>query len=102
MPEIHKCKRCGNCCMTVGSTFWKHGNLDADRPFGDIAILNLLANNDKQEDDGEQCEMLTKINGIWSCAIEAYFGRKYKPVACQNFPMEPELCYMEQTEAGSI
>ena len=80
------CKQCGNCCVTVGSTFWKGGNLKGDgRPFGDIDELNAVANDGRHIDEGLPCEMLSMRMGKAFCMIQERYGAKAKPRVCQDF-----------------
>ena len=83
--------------MEVGRTFWKGGNLNSEKPFGEIEELNSRANNDDYEDNGLPCEMLEIENGLAVCKIERDFGWEYKPVACREYP-DGELCFAEAAE----
>jgi len=68
-----ECQRCGNCCIDVGRTFWKAGNLDLDKPFGDIEALNFRANDGDYEDNGLACEMLSfDDDGKAVCLIHTF------------------------------
>jgi len=82
--------------MTVGSTFWSHGDLDANPPFHDHTVLNQLAAEVKGKDDGNPCEMLLWIDDRPTCAIELFAGRRYKPSACRDQPDDGELCQRER------
>lgn len=93
---METCQRCGQCCLTVGRTFWKHGNLDAEKPFSNNALLNLWANNDDHSEDGGPCEMLIWLNGVPTCFIHAYYGEPLKPSACKQYPEPGTRCAYEQ------
>lgn len=80
------CQRCGNCCIDVGRTFWKNGNLDPDKPFGDLEAMNAWANDGDYEENVLSCEMLRfDHDGKFSCLIQVMFGYKYKPVVCREW-----------------
>ena len=92
-----RCLRCGGCCQEVGRFFWTHGNLDAEKPFGDHDLLNAQAKAKADEADyidTGPCEMLLEISGEMFCAIEKYAGREYKPRACVVFPVALSDCWM--------
>jgi len=95
------CMRCGRCCLEVGRTFWKVGNLSAEKPFnpekafGDIEELNKRANDGDHEDGGLPCEMLTFENGRAVCIIQRDYGYDAKPTVCKNYPENGEKCFAE-------
>ena len=90
--EVLRCKRCGNCCIDVGRTFWKVGSLNPDAPFGDNSFLNQWAKNGGHEDNGLPCEMLRFENGKGICAIEEDYGREYKPIVCKDHQGDERCC----------
>ena len=75
------CVRCGQCCISVGRTFWRHGN------FKKFPELLLLAENTESLDDGLPCGMLQMTDGVASCRIELQFGKKAKPKVCREYPV---------------
>ena len=89
-----ECQRCGACCLTIGRTFWKHGNL-TDRPFGDIEELNQRANDDDVDDLGVPCEMFEMRGKIGVCLIQERYGLEAKPTPCKEYP-DGELCLREK------
>jgi hypothetical protein len=102
---MSKCLQCGRCCLTVGRTFWKGGNVvgcpsvapdGVGRQFGDIKELNDLANNGDHEDNGLPCEMLVIEKGKAICKIHRDYGYDAKPLSCQEYPEDGELCFAEQ------
>lgn len=94
--EKHVCKMCGRCCLTVGRTFWKHGNLRHPKPFGNLEELNRKAMDGDHEDNGLPCEMLKINNGKSICRIHRDFGYEAKPIACRDYPENGELCFREE------
>ena len=74
------CKRCGNCCIDVGRTFWKNGNYeDVDEE------LNNWAHNGDHEDGNKACEMLAwDDNGKSICFIHMLYGYDAKPDVCKE------------------
>ena len=83
--EQFVCKRCGNCCIDVGRTFWKSGNCKCDcKPFGEIDTLNRWALNGDHEDGELPCEMLDMTDGLATCLIEKKYGYEAKTLACRE------------------
>lgn len=78
-----KCLRCGQCCISVGRTFWRCGD------FTGYPELEELAKQTESVDDGLPCQMLQMTDGIASCKIEILYGRKAKPLVCREFPTGP-------------
>jgi len=87
-----KCKRCGQCCISVGRTFWRNSD------FADYPSLAKLAKRTESQDDGLPCQMLQMKNGVATCKIELLYGRKAKPRVCREYPERPELCFYEKLE----
>lgn len=85
-----KCKRCGLCCMTVGSTFWTHGDFKRWPELQKKADTVKLGG-----DDAMPCQMLTVWHGTSSCWIQNNFGIEAKPEVCRDHP-EEELCQHEK------
>ena len=75
----NQCKRCGNCCIDVGRTWWKNGNYE-----GVNAALNDLARNGDHEDGGKPCEMLRFQDGKAVCQIHELWGYEAKPQVCKD------------------
>ncbi len=77
------CSRCGNCCNTVGRTFWKAMFLDQEIiPQLPVEILTKLKDGD-HEDSDLPCEMLFENeDGLATCYLQAYTG--FKPSVCRN------------------
>jgi len=86
------CKRCGQCCIKVGSTFWTHadgsGYPELQKWINDAVLKG---------DDGMPCEMLVIEDGMAECYIETCFGKEAKPEVCRDYP-EEGLCFFEQEE----
>lgn len=74
------CIRCGQCCISVGRTFWRNGN------FKDYPALRILAENTESQDDGLPCGMLQMTDGVAACKIEMEFGKSAKPKVCREYP----------------
>ena len=87
----NECKRCGLCCMTVGSTFWIHGD------FGGYPELEKWQREaePKDYDDSLPCGMLNIEDSQASCYIETCFGIEAKPEVCRDHP-EEGLCQHEK------
>jgi len=96
----HICEQCGCCCLTVGRTFWKAGDLNSSKPFGSIELLNQWANDGDHEDNGLPCEMLYFVKGKAVCWIHARYGYDAKPVACKDYP-DSELCFRQKALNGN-
>ena len=76
-----KCKRCGNCCIDVGRTFWKCIGMDAKEGTVEIpAELMARIKNGDHEDGGLACEMLTFDSGLAVCVLQRDY--KIKPSVC--------------------
>ena len=88
----HKCVRCGQCCISVGSTFWINGD------FGGYPELVEWQNETepKDYDDSMPCGMLNIEDSQASCYIEVCFGAEAKPRACQEHPESDKLCQYEK------
>lgn len=87
MPE--KCQRCGACCLTIGRTFWKHGDFD------DIPELKEKANDGVSIDFGVPCEMFELRGEIGVCLIQERYGYEAKPEPCKEYP-DGELCLRQE------
>lgn len=74
------CVRCGQCCISVGRTFWRNGNFPGGSP------LAKMAETTPSVDDGLPCEMLEMLAGVATCRIQATFGKKFKPSVCREYP----------------
>lgn len=98
----HECHRCGRCCFEVGRTFWKVGNLNFPKQFGNIEELNNRAADGDHEDNGLPCEMLVIENGQAVCLIEKRFGRNAKPPVCKDYPFDNEPCFYQESMAVSL
>ena len=85
-----KCVRCGQCCLTIGKTFWKHGD------FEDIRELKERANNGEHEDFGVPCEMFEPRGEVGVCLIHERYGYEAKPLVCREYPEEGERCFREK------
>ena len=84
------CVRCGQCCISVGRTFWANGD------FEDYPDLERLAKNTESKDEGLPCGMLQMTDGVAACRIELQFGKAAKPKACREYP---ELsCWFEDPD----
>lgn len=88
------CIRCGQCCISVGRTFWRCGD------FKDYPELQLLANNTEPQDDGLPCGMLQMTDGIAACKIEMMYGHEAKPKACRDYPVLSCLHFNPQIAKG--
>lgn len=73
------CKRCGNCCIDVGRTWWKNGNYKRINQ----ALYDLSRNGD-HEDGGKPCEMLRFQDGEAVCQIQENWGYDAKPEVCRD------------------
>lgn len=87
-----ECIRCGQCCISVGKTFWLNGD------FEDLPVLERLATKTESVDEGLPCEMLMIYDGVASCKIEVLFGRKAKPKVCRDYP--ENLCWHKSEETN--
>lgn len=76
--QVNTCKRCGNCCVDVGRTFWKVGKYTA------IPYLDSLQNNGDHEDNGLPCEMLSFNGKKAVCGIHKIYGYEAKPEVCKQ------------------
>jgi len=88
--ETHNCKRCGLCCMTVGSTFWIHGDFEK--------WPDLQKRKDQARlcgDNAMPCQMLEVSGGATLCRIHRDYGIEAKPEVCRDHP-EDELCQHEK------
>ena len=77
------CKRCGNCCVDVGRTFWKHGIGLEPEIWNDCPDLKKRAKDGDHEDDDLPCEMLRFENDQAVCLIQKNYGYAKKPMACR-------------------
>ena len=85
---MSECARCGQCCISVGRTFWRNGD------FKEFPELERLAKKTESVDEGLPCGMLQMTDGIAACKIELLYGRSAKPQYCMDYP---ELaCWHEQ------
>jgi len=84
------CKQCGECCRTVGRTFWKVGD------YSHIPELNALQANGDHEDGGLPCEMLAWRENKAVCLVQERYGHGAKPEVCRIFPEDGGLCFAEQ------
>lgn len=90
-----ECKRCGNCCIDIGRTFWKNGDYEKID-----SVLNDLANNSDHEDGGKPCEMLRFQDGKAVCQIHEIYGYDAKPKVCKDHNGDDrckQLSVFEQT-----
>lgn len=87
-----KCKQCGQCCLTVGRTFWKNGDYE------DIPELNEKANDGEYEDAGLPCEMFEFQGQLGICLIHERYGYKAKPKVCRWYPEDGEICFRQKEE----
>jgi len=85
-----KCKRCGLCCVSVGSTFWAHGDFEQWPELKRQAETVELSG-----DDAMPCQMLWITNGMAWCMIELRYGREAKPQVCREHP-DGEKCQHEK------
>lgn len=93
MGDIPQCVRCGQCCISVGLTFWRNGD------FENCSELRRRAALTKPVDEGLPCEMLEMCRGIAICRIERFFGYEFKPKVCKEYPADGEKChYVKQGE----
>jgi len=88
------CKRCGQCCMKVGSTFWTHGDFEKWPDLKKQAETVELGG-----DDGMPCQMLLITQGKATCWIHNSLGYVAKPEVCRDYP-EEGLCWFEQEMEG--
>ena len=72
------CRRCGNCCIDFGRTFWKNGNFER------YPLLQARAGNGDREDNRMPCEMLRFEDGLATCLIEKRYGHQAKPQVCRE------------------
>ena len=98
---IMECVRCGQCCISVGRTFWLHGD------FEKYPELQKLAETRESQDEGLPCEMLQMTDGVAACKIELLYGKEAKPKVCREYPelscwfVDPDInksrsvCYLE-------
>jgi Fe-S-cluster containining protein len=77
------CQRCGQCCIAVGRSFWRHGD------FTGCPELEKLATETESVDEGLPCAMLDMSGGVASCRIETKYGRQFKPEGCRQYPSGP-------------
>ncbi len=85
-----RCIRCGQCCISVGKTFWRNGDFPEGHPLARRAARATAV------DGGLPCEMLKMVHGRATCTIERIYGRECKPQVCRDYP-EGEPC---QYQAG--
>lgn len=81
------CERCGKCCLNVGTvwTFSQHPIIKAIN-----AELPLVFYR-----DARPCDMLIVFeNGRATCLLQQWFGHKWKPQVCRNYPFG-EKCFLE-------
>ena len=84
------CRRCGHCCLHVGSTFWTHGDFAKWPDLQKRADAVELAG-----DDALPCYMLVIRHGKAYCYIELIYGKEAKPQVCRDYP-ESGPCFFEQ------
>jgi len=84
-----ECKRCGHCCMAVGSSFWTHGDFEKYP-----ALKNRADTVELGGDDGMPCQMLLVQHGKSSCLIQIMHGHKAKPEVCRTYP--ELVCHRQQ------
>jgi len=77
-----ECVRCGQCCISVGRTFWKNGD------FSGIPELEIDARSEPYIDEGLPCEMLQMVDGLASCKIQEKYGYDMKPQVCREYPTQ--------------
>ena len=84
-----ECKRCGHCCMAVGSTFWIHGDYEKWPKLQELKDTVELGG-----DDNMPCQMLIVGKGKAYCNIELMYDYRAKPDVCKEYP---ELeCHRQQ------
>ena len=76
--------------MTVGSTFWIHGEFEKWPGLKYRADHTNLAG-----DDGMPCQALSIIDSEATCLIQLNYGIEAKPEVCRDHP-EDELCQHEK------
>ena len=79
---MSECIRCGQCCISVGRTFWRKRKGDFEK----YPELQKLAKMTKSQDEGLPCEMLQMTDGIAWCKIQILYGKKAKPKLCREYP----------------
>lgn len=88
---MDNCKRCGKCCMEVGSTFWTHGDYeqwpDLQKKAENIEIGG---------DDAMPCQMLLVLDSKATCLLQRNRGAAAKPRVCREHPEDGELCQHEK------
>jgi len=87
-----ECKRCGQCCIAVGRTFWVHGD------FADYPELKRLSDAVTEFDDCLPCAMLQMKDGVASCKIQELYGYDAKPDVCREYPELPGNCWEHKQE----
>lgn len=80
------CVRCGQCCISVGRTFWSCGD------FENYPELAKLAEQTESKDEGLPCQMLEIKDSIATCRIERDYGYTAKPKVCQEYPTTDISC----------
>jgi len=83
----HDCKRCGLCCLDIGTIF-----IHSEHPIIQ-AVLDTVP--DAYVRDDGPCPMLQIGIGTTSCLIEKHLGKKWKPEACRDYPIG-EPCFREK------
>ena len=91
---MSECVRCGQCCISVGRSFWTHGDFD------DYPELRKIAEQTEHHDDGLPCEMLQMKDGIAACKKELLYGKAAKPKVCRDYPPLSCLHFNPQIEKG--
>lgn len=89
-----ECIRCGQCCISVGRTFWRNGD------FENYPELQRLAEETESQDDGLPCQMLQMKDGIAACRIELEYGWAAKPKVCREYPALMCLHFNSQIAKG--
>ncbi len=87
METERECKRCGACCMQIG-TMWSQSEHPLIKPLARLVIAHGVCS-----DGPEPCDMLLIKDGQAVCLIEKYFGWAAKPKICLQYPEDGENCH---------
>lgn len=92
MSKDHVCKRCGQCCMGIGKSFWTHSEHEL------INATKARLESDFYDDTGT-CDMLiVHESGRAVCLLQKWLGHNAKPEACRKYPFEGSPCFGEELE----
>lgn len=91
MSEKHECKRCGRCCLDVGTIF-----VHSEHPI--VKAILASVPDEYFRDDGP-CPML-EINGREAaCLLHKHLGMDAKPEVCREYPeVNNEPCFREKAK----